>query len=266
MNYRKWLNKYSIDCKSKYNSVSTQNNYTSCVKSFLKYFSNYKEPKEIPTYSIKEYLLEFKTLNTRKHNLCAIKSFYVLTVRMPKKINKIPYPKSEKKLPRVINKEFLITQISKIRNLKHKAIIMLAYSTGMRVSEVCNLKIKDIDSKKMVIYVNQAKGRKDRMVPLSQKTLITLRAYFKEYKPKKYLFNGQSSPQYSANSCNQIVKKYLGKAYHFHLLRHSSFTTMLESGVDLRVIQHIAGHNSSKTTEIYTHISTNFLKQVRTPI
>jgi site-specific recombinase XerD len=136
----------------------------------------------------------------------------------------------------------------------------------LRVSEICNLKISDIDSKRMLIHVKNAKGRKDRIVPLSVNILELLRSYFREYKPNVYLFNGQSSPQYSHRSCNQIVKKYIGEDYHFHLLRHSSFTALLESGTDLRIIQQIAGHSSSKTTEIYTHVSNNLLSQIQLPL
>lgn len=262
MDCRKWENQYSTDCISKYNSFSTQENYISCVRRFLKHFSKYRGPKEIPTQEIKEYLLSFNTVNTRKHNICAIKSFYQLSVGMTKKINKIPYPKSEKKLPRVIDKDVIIERINKIENLKHKSIITLGFSTGMRVSEVCNLKITDIDSKKMLIHIKNAKGRKDRIVPLSDFVLKLLREYYKEYKPNEYLFNGQFDLKYSHRSCNEIVKKYLGEEYHFHTLRHSSFTSLLESGTDLSIIQKIAGHSNIKTTLIYTHVSNQLLSKI----
>jgi len=266
MDYRKWTYKYSTDCKLKYNSESTQSNYISCVKQFLIHFNNYREPKEITNTKIKEWLLEAKTVNTRKHRLCAINSFYKITVGMPSKITKIPYPKSEKKLPRIIESEFLKEQIFKIDNLKHKTIIMLGYSCGLRVSEVINLKIEDIDSKRMVINVRNAKGRKDRIVILSETMLETLRNYYKEFNPSIYLFNGQFDPQYSTTSCNKIVKKYIGKDYHFHLLRHSHATTILESGVDMALIQKLLGHNNIKTTQIYGHVSTNLLSKIKMPI
>jgi integrase/recombinase XerD len=266
MDCRKWENKYSTDCISKYNSQATQDNYISCVRKFLIHFTNYREPKEIPTQEIKVYLLSFKTINTRKHNLCAIKSFYKLTVGMSKKIDHISYPKAEKKLPQVIDKDFLVSKINDIKNLKHKSIIALAFSTGMRVSEVCNLRISDIDSKRMLIHIKNAKGRKDRIVPLSDYILNLLRQYFREYKPVEFLFNGQFEPQYSHRSCNQIVKKYIGKDFHFHLLRHSSFTSLLESGTDISIIQKIAGHSNVKTTQIYTHISNQLLQKVKTPL
>ena len=150
------------------------------------------------------------------HAISALKLFYTKTIKQPLKFKHIEYPRSEKKLPQIIEKEYLLDQIAKIQNKKHKAIISLAYSTGMRVSEVCNLLISDIDSKRMIITIRQSKGRKDRIVALSEKILEILREYFKEYKPKEYLFNGQFELKYSHRSCNQIVKQYLGKEYHFH--------------------------------------------------
>jgi len=195
-----------------------------------------------------------------------VKLFYKLTGKQPLKFKHIEYPRSERKLPQIIEKEFLLDCISKIENSKHKAIIALAYSTGMRVSEVCNLKIADIDSRRMIITIRQSKGRKDRIVGLSEKILAILRIYFTDYKPKEFLFNGQFDLQYSHTSCNQIVKKYLGKEYHFHLLRHSNATALLEAGTDLRIIQKHLGHASSKTTEVYTHVSTNVLSKMALPI
>ena len=185
-----------------------------------------------------------------------------------KKYDKVSFkrPKSEKKLPRVIDGEFIKNQLTKITNLKHKTILTLTYSVGLRVSEIINLKIEDIDSKRMLIRIKNAKGRKDRIVPLSETVLELLRNYYKEYKPKQYLFNGQNSIQYSIGSCQKIYKKYIDSNSSIHTLRHSSFTNLLESGTDLRIIQKIAGHSSSKTTEIYTHVSNNMLSKVKLPI
>ena len=142
----------------------------------------------------------------------------------------------------------------------------MTYSVGLRVSEVVNLKIQDIDSKRMLIHIKNAKGRKDRIVPLSQNVLDLLREYYKKYKPKEYLFNGQTTIQYSVGSCQKIYKKYIDINSSIHTLRHSSFTNLLESGTDLRIIQKIAGHSSSKTTEIYTHVSNKLLSKVNLPI
>jgi site-specific recombinase XerD len=134
------------------------------------------------------------------------------------------------------------------------------------VSEIVNLKIKDIDSKRMLIHIKNAKGRKDRIVPLSEKVLILLREYFMQYKPKEYLFNGQNSTQYSIGSCQEIYKKYIDATGHIHTLRHSCFTNLLENNTDIRIIQKIAGHSNVKTTEIYTHVSNQILSKVNLPI
>lgn len=266
MDILKWKDQFSKDIRLKYNSKSTISCYTSCVKKFLSHFKEEKEPKAIANSKIKDYLLGFETLNTRKQNLCALRLFYKITIRMPKKVSSIPYPKKEKKLPQVIDAKYIIKSMDEIENLKHKSILSLAFSAGLRVGEVINLKISDIDSDRNLIAVRNAKGGKDRFVPLSKAILKLLRAYFKQYRPSIYLFNGQNRKQYSSSSCNALVKKYLGDQYHFHTLRHSCFTAMLESGTDIRFIQKIAGHNSSKTTEIYTHVSNAFLSQINTPL
>lgn len=267
MNIPKHVQLFRNELELKNYSENTIKNYVSQVEVFLKvHQANFTEPAKINETTIKNWLLQFKTRNSMCHSISALKLFYKTVVKQPLKFKYIEYPRSEKKLPQVIDKDFLLNKISNIKNLKHKAIISLAFSVGLRVSEVVNLKITDIDSKRMLITVRQAKGKKDRIVPLSETVLTLFRDYFKAYKPKEYLFNGQFSNQYSSTSCNQIVKQYLGNEFHFHTLRHSCFTTLLESGTDLRVIQVIAGHKSSKTTELYTHVSNHNLNKVALPI
>ena len=267
MNIPKYIEMYRNDLRLKNYSDNTIKNYSCQVEVFLKHFDNqFTEPSKINEQSIKNWLLQFKTRNAMCHAISALKLFYTKTIKQPLKFKYIEYPRSEKKLPQIIEKEYLLEQIAKIQNKKHKAIISLAYSTGMRVSEVCNLLISDIDSKRMIITIRQSKGRKDRIVALSEKILEILREYFKEYKPKEYLFNGQFELKYSHRSCNQIVKQYLGKEYHFHQLRHSNATALLEAGTDIRIIQKHLGHASSKTTEIYTHVSTATLQSMPLPI
>ena len=232
-----------------FNSINKYS-YHVVSEDFQSYLNNYK----------------FSSVSQQNQIINAIKFLYEKVLK--KKYSKIDFtrPRKEKKLPRVIDSDILKSKILAIKNLKHKAILSLAYSCGLRVSEVINLKIIDIDSSRMLISIKQAKGRKDRFVPLSQNLLIILRDYFKAFKPKTYLFNGQFDIKYSPTSCNQLMKKYISSDSHMHLLRHSSFTHLLESGVDLRIIQSIAGHSSSKTTEIYTHISKNLLNRVCMPI
>lgn len=248
-------------------SDSTRNTYIHYIKQFLHSIKD-KQVIHCNSKDFQSYLdnYNFTSISQQNQIINAIRFLYKYGLN--KKYDKVSFkrPRKEKKLPRVIDKGLLLDKISKIKNLKHQAILSLAYSTGMRVSEVINLKIEDIDSKRELIYVKNAKGRKDRVVPLSDKILILLRKYFIKHKPKEFLFNGQYKKQYSSTSCNKLVKKYIGSDYHFHLLRHSCFTSMLESGVDLRIIQSIAGHNSSKTTEIYTHVSKNLISKVTLPI
>lgn len=268
MNIGKYVQMYSEDLKLKNYSENTISNYCSQVELFLKYFNKTAtKPSEISEKKIKDWLSLARTTNSMKHRISAVKLFYKLTGKQPLKFKYIEYPRSERHLPQIIDKDLILDELKIMQNKKHKTIIMLAFSVGLRVSEVVNLKIEDIDSKRMIINIRQAKGRKDRVVPLSGTVLNTMREYFKEYRPKQYLFNGQDGRlQYSPGSCNQIVKQHLGEKFHFHLLRHSSFTTMLESGVDLRIIQKIAGHQNVKTTEQYTHVSNQLLSKVALPI
>lgn len=271
MDIRKWSDKYSIDCRLKYNSVLTQNCYISQVESFLYYFINEIEPKSISNDKIKRWLLETNTINTRKHRLCAIKSFYELTIGMPNKIDKIPYPKSDKKLPIVLSQDEIQKLFDVCYNLKHKAVLALLYSSGLRASEVINLKISHIDSSRMIINVIAGKGKKDRQVPLNPKVLDLLRKYYKDYQPKEYLFNGQFGTQYSKRSILEIIKQLsmkanISKRTYTHLIRHCTFTHMVESGVDINLIQRIAGHSNVKTTMLYCHLSDNLISKIQSPI
>lgn len=227
-----------------------------------------KYPQHLTSSDFSNYLSNyvFTSISQQNQIINSIKFYYDKILK--KKYSKVCFdrPKNEKKLPQIIDSEELLSSIAKIKNLKHKAIISIAYSVGLRVSEVVNLKIEDIDSKRMIINIKNAKGKKDRIVPLSEAILSLLREYWKKCKPKKYLFNGQKTLQYSTTSCNAIVKKYIDGKYHFHLLRHSCFTHLIESGTDIRIIQKIAGHSNIKTTEIYTHVSTKLLSTVNLPI
>ena len=247
-------------------SERTVNSYCHYISKFLNKVDKY--PQHLVSKDFQNYLDNYKFTSISQQNqiINSVKFLYERVLN--RKYDKVSFkrPRKEKKLPQIIDKNFLLKKISKIQNLKHKAIISIAYSVGLRVSEVINLRLEDIDSKRMLINIRQAKGRKDRIVPLSANILSLLREYYTEYKPKEYLFNGQNSLQYSSESCNKLVKHYIGNEYHFHLLRHSTFTTLLESGTDLRIIQNIAGHASSKTTEIYTHVSNQLLSKVPLPI
>jgi len=271
MDIRKWTDKYSIDCRLKYNSVATQDNYISQVKSFLWRFKDEVEPKAISNDKIKVWLLEAKTINTRKHRLCAVNSFYSLSLGMSEKIGKIPYPTKEKKLPIVLSQQEVQKMFDVCINTKHKVILAILYSCGLRVSELINLKWEHIDRSRMIINIIQAKGNKDRQVLLSPDLLPILEKYYKEYKPKEYVLNGQTELQYTARSVGEVMKQLAEKAginkrVYTHLMRHNCFTHMVENGVDINLIQKIAGHNNVKTTNLYLHISHNHISKIQSPL
>lgn len=242
--------------------------YVSYLKLFLEK-EEIKDPYQVRTQQIVSFLEKYPYTSHSQQNqyIGALKLFAKFILgKKDIHLSKIERPRSEKKLPKVVDGEFIKSQLEKIQNLKHKAILTLTFSVGLRVSEIVNLKIEDIDSKRMIIHIKNAKGRKDRIVPLSQNVLELLRKYFIQYKPKEYLFNGQNSNQYSIGSCQAIYKKYIDSEGHIHTLRHSCFTNLLENGTDLRIIQKIAGHSNVKTTEIYTHVSNQVLSKVSLPI
>ena len=273
MDCRKWIDRYSIDCRLKYNSVNTQENYISQVRSFLFYFEKiYREPKEIPTERIKLWILSKDSINTRNHRLCAVKSFYEITVGMPMKIEKIPFGKKDKKLPIVLSQAEIQRMFDICNNLKHRVILTLLYSCGLRVSELLNLEWSHIDRYRMIINIIQAKGKKDRQVMLPQVIIPMLAQYYKEYRPIKFVLNGQCGAiQYSDRSVGQAIKQLalkagINKRVYTHLLRHCSFTHLVEQGIDINIIQKLAGHNSVKTTMMYCHISNNIISNIPSPI
>lgn len=185
-------------------------------------------------------------------------------------INKLERPFSEKKIPTVLSISEVSSIIKNTGNLKHKAILATIYSHGLRRQELINLKVGDIDSKRGFLIVRQTKNRKDRPIPLNAECLQILRLYYKQFKPKEYLFEGQFEPYYSGTSIcailkNAVKKSGINKKVTPHTLRHSYATHLLEKGTDIRYIQELLGHSNIKTTEIYTHISSVHLLTISTP-
>lgn len=270
MDIRKWHDKYSTDCKLRYPSEKTQENYMCSVGTFLEYFQKDVEPKSISTQSIKEWLLTYSSINTRNHKLCAIKSFYEMTVCMPLKLEKIPFSKKEQKLPQPLSEQEVAALFKACTNTKHRAIMALLFNCGMRVSEVLNLKPQHIDRNRNVINIIAGKGKKDRIVPLGLPLLTLLEKYYREYKPKEYMFNGQFDVQYSESSINKFLKEIAKKAgvnrnLHSHLGRHSYASQLWANGTDLSKIQEILGHSSEKTTRIYTKCTAQIISSVPSP-
>jgi site-specific recombinase XerD len=197
--------------------------------------------------------------------------FYNFTIRQPLKLKDIEYPRSEKKLPIVLSQDEVQKMFDVCENLKHKTILAILYSCGLRVSELINLKWKHIDRSRMVINIIQAKGKKDRQVMLPQTLIPILEKYYLTYRTKEYVLNGHNKIKYSSRSVLQIMKQLalkanINKNVYTHLMRHNCFTHMVESGVDINIIQKLAGHNNVKTTMLYTHISHNIISKVESPL
>lgn len=183
----------------------------------------------------------------------------------------LPFPRREEKLPEVMSYQEVTALFEAVDNLKHKTILLLGYPGDLRISEVATLRLRDIDSQRMVIHIKGAKGKKDRCVMLSEVLLEALRLYYKAYSPKDWLFEGQTLDQYSTRSIQMIVKAAKAKAKvakkaTFHTLRHSFATHLHESGTDIRIIQEVLGHSSGKTTERYTHVSNRTIQRVQSPL
>lgn len=273
MDFLKWQNRFSTDLKLKYsNSEQTRNNYLSCAVCFLNFFSTYKEPKAIPTDCIKEYLLyKFKTANTLRANLCAIKAFYRITVGMPNKIDRIPFPQKEKRLPIIIDQSDVQKLFYVCENLKHRCIMAVLYGTGVRISELIGIKLSDIRRHDKTIRII-GKGNKERLVPMNDSLLNLITDYWKEYKTRHWLFeNDITHTQYSKRSVGLFLKSFKEKAnvnaiVSPHKFRHSHATALLEQGTDIRIIQKELGHNSIKTTQIYTHVSKAVISNINSPL
>jgi site-specific recombinase XerD len=219
------------------------------------------------------YLTEKKGVSTSSLNIAisALK-FYYVEVRKQSFVYEIKRPTKDNKLPTVLNGDEIGRLLSVVVNLKHKSIIMLVYSSGLRVSEVVKLKIQDLDFKRSMIYIKGAKGRKDRYTLFSDVAQKTLKVYIEATNPKEWLFPGQKSGSHiSTRTAQQIfldAVKAAGimKDVSIHSLRHSFATHLLESGVDLRYIQELLGHKNSKTTEIYTHVSNLNMRNIKSPL
>ncbi|MEA1873190.1 MAG: site-specific tyrosine recombinase/integron integrase [Bacteroidota bacterium] len=274
-NYKKCPKKYIDKLLLLRYSESTIKTYSSNFEEFINYY-NTKKINDISEPEIIEftrYLVVERGVSESYQNqsINAIKFYYEKVLGESRKFYYLDRPKREKNLPEVLTKQEVKLMINATTNLKHKCLIMLMYSAGLRTSEAVNLKIKDIDSDKGMILIKSGKGKKDRYSLLSKKTLLYLREYFVLYQPQEYLFEGAYGGSYSASSVLKVVIRAAKKvriARHVtpHTLRHSFATHLLEQGTDLRYIQSLLGHESSKTTEIYTHITSKGLDNIDNPL
>ena len=255
-------------------SMNTITTYLGVLQIFFRFYAN----RTIDSIGEKDvihfneaYILQCGYGRTYQNQvISALKLFYKVHVNAVFNLKEVERPKKARKLPEILSIDEVRLLLLGIRNEKHKTILSLVYSCGLRIGEALNLKITDIDSDRGFIHIKHAKGAKDRFVPLSDKTLVLLRGYYKSYLPKNYLFEGQYGECYSQGSCRKILINALRgtgikKSVTLHTLRHSFATHLLESGTDLRYIQDILGHNSPKTTMIYTHVSRGSLKKIKNP-
>jgi len=256
-------------------SPKTQKIYLSQVRSFALYFK--RSPEQLGEREVKEYLLHIirdKKASGSTINQCynALRFLYRTTLKQNWVVEKIPYPKTRKKLPVVLDRAEVDALFSVTKNLKHKAILMITYSSGLRLSETAHLKVSDIDSKRMMIKVSDGKGGKDRYTILSSVALEVLRQYWRKYRPKEWLFPGHREDKpLSARSIQKIFDRAknlanITKPATVHTLRHSFATHLLEAGTDLHHIQLLLGHKSPKTTTVYLHVSRKDLTRIVSPL
>lgn len=272
MNIGKYLDMYSRDLKLRNYSDRTVTNYFSQVKMFLQAFESVAtKPSEISESKIKDWLLTAKCINSQNHMMCAVKLFYELTGKQPNKFKHIKFPRKERTLPIILSQSEVQSMFDVCQNLKHKVILALLYSAGLRVSDLLNLEWSNIDRHRGVIYIIQGKGKKDRAVPLAASLIPLLTDYWKTYRTKRYILAGQFGEQYSAKSVGEVLKQLAAKAgikkrVWTHQMRHNAFTHMVEKGIDINLIQKIAGHSSPKTTQLYTQISSVVVGNMGSPL
>lgn len=265
-NFRQCPEEFLQKLELKKYSNSTVKSYIHSFESFINFYKD-RQLLSINENDIRLYLQ--KLIKEERSNsyiniaINAIKFYYEMVLGMPNRFYSIERPRKKSKLPKVLSKEEIVLIINNTNNIKHRCIVSLLYSSGLRRNELLQLKLKDIDSKRMLIRVEQAKGNKDRYTVLNKSVLDDLRKYYKIYNPKTYLFeNPISNKKYSSSSVLKIVVTAAENAgikdrVTPHMLRHSFATHLLENGTDIRYIQLLLGHNSTKTTEIYTHVASN---------
>jgi site-specific recombinase XerD len=242
--------------RKRYNSEQT----LKCYLKEIEWFTlNLKDPYQTNMNDIQQYLDKFKDSSRSKQNqvIAALKCLYVDILE--RKNFKYKFVRSKKKeyLPTLMSQEEIKSNLNKILNLKHKTICSLMYGCGLRLNEIINLKIEHIIKGQNLIKIVQGKGSKDRFIPVSESLLSLLREYYIKFNPKEYMFEGQSTPQYSEGSIQKIVKKYFGNQFHPHILRHCYATHLYEQKVDLNKIQKLLGHKDIKSTQIYTKLANN---------
>lgn len=256
-------------------SRNTLKNYRNELIQFFSYFEgrDYKAIRKEEIESFVAMLIsKHKISNTKQNQLInAIKFYYEKVLGQPREFYDIQRPKKAKELPNVLSMQEVRRLINTPDNIKHKAMLYLIYSAGLRSGELLKLRIRDIQTEQGYIFIKGAKGKKDRRTVLSEKLLILLREYYKQYRPAYWLFEGQDGGQYTARSLQAVFRKAAEKSNinpwaTLHTLRHSFATHCLQNGMNLRQVQVLLGHSSPKTTEIYTHVLEISNKVLKSPL
>lgn len=254
---------------------NTRKTYITQFRDFVRFFPD-NRPEELGEDEIRHYLLYLIDkrkvgISTQNTAINAIKFYYERVLGQERKVYYLERPMKERKLPHVLSQEEIVRIFERIPNLKHRLALMLIYSGGLRRSELLNLKPGDVDMARGVIFVRGSKGRKDRQTLLAKNLIPDIERYLENYKPRKWLFEGAGGAQYSAASLQAVFRRALmaagiSKDATLHTLRHSFATHLLEAGTSTRFIQVLLGHESAKTTEIYTHVSRLSLDKIRSPL
>jgi site-specific recombinase XerD len=256
-------------------SLSTIKTYNGCLKLYMDYTNerNLDPELESTTREFLHYVVKTKkySRSTQDQFINAIKYYWEHYLGKDKiYFIDIERPRRARVLPQILSKEEVKAILINTNNLKHRAILSLMYAQGLRIGEVLSLTIQDVNSRLMVLHIRKGKGCKDRNVPLSEKILLLLRDYYKAYRPKHFLFEGQKGGQYSKSSVRQFLQRVCIKAgirrhVKTHMLRHSYATHLLEAGTDIPFIKSLPAHNNIKTTEIYTHVTSKHLANITSP-
>lgn len=253
------------------NTVNIYRNVMEIFLGFLKKDVGHLEMDDVVLFQVKHYSKGGYAGSTQRQFIAALKHLLEAVPGGNIKPERLELPKKEKHLPSVLSQQEMMSILGGIRNLKHFLMLSLMYSSGLRIGELLNLKIEDISLERRQIHIRQSKGKKDRYVGISTYLVPTIRQYLRMYKPEVYLLNGQKGLQYSASSVRKVLQRAakeagIRKRVTPHMLRHSYATHLLESGVDIRYIQELLGHNKPETTMIYTHVTTKQLTDIKSPL
>jgi integrase/recombinase XerD len=257
-------------------SPHTQRAYLGCARHFARHYL--RSPEEMGEQEIRGFLLHLvrerqASPATLSMYVNALKSLYNVTLKRPEAVKGISHPKRPKTLPVILSPEEVLRILAAVRSVKHKAIVATAYAAGLRISEVCGLRLADIDSQRMRIHVRSGKGKKDRYVMLGESLLALLRQYYRKARPPgEYLFPGYKPQRpICTNAVCQVLRKViretgLAKKVTMHTLRHCFATPLLEAGTDTRILQILLGHSSIRTTLRYTHITDRLVQNLVSPL